>query len=230
MPRPPALVCQFLENVSAEFLELHQDLVKRYASGPGRHGIYALYSDGRLYYVGLASNLRNRLRGHLKDRHRGLWDRFSMYITVSDEHIRELEALLLRITGPEGNRQKGRFRRAENLKPPIEAEVHERSRRADAIMMGRRLNEGTPRRKTGSRGVKAIQGRLRRPMAIRGWYKGEVYKARLRTNGSVRWNGEVYKTPGFAARAACGRSVNGLWFWHYQREPGQWVRLRELKQ
>jgi type I restriction-modification system DNA methylase subunit len=34
-----------------------------------RHGVYALYRGNRLYYVGLASNLRSRLNTHLRDRH-----------------------------------------------------------------------------------------------------------------------------------------------------------------
>ncbi len=52
------LVCQHLENVSREALEKYQDIIKNYVRG--RHGIYALCKKTRLYYVGLASNLRNR--------------------------------------------------------------------------------------------------------------------------------------------------------------------------
>ena len=57
------LVCQHLENVSREALEKYQDIIKRYVKG--RHGIYALFRRNRLYYVGLATNLRNRLKIHL---------------------------------------------------------------------------------------------------------------------------------------------------------------------
>ena len=61
------LVCEHLENISLDALEKHQDIIREYVKG--RHGIYALYRNGRLYYVGLASDLRRRLKHHLHDRH-----------------------------------------------------------------------------------------------------------------------------------------------------------------
>lgn len=65
MPKPhEQLVIQHLENVSRRLLDKHQDVVREYVKG--RHGVYALYRNDKLYYVGLASNLRNRLRTHLK--------------------------------------------------------------------------------------------------------------------------------------------------------------------
>jgi hypothetical protein len=39
-----------------------------------------------------------------------------MYLTVGDDHIRELESLVLRIVRPTGNRQVGKFSRAQNLR------------------------------------------------------------------------------------------------------------------
>ena len=75
MARKPALVTQHLEGVSRELLEEHQEIVRRYVRA--RNGVYALYRGKRLYYVGLATNLKNRLGHHLKDRHHGSWDRFS---------------------------------------------------------------------------------------------------------------------------------------------------------
>ena len=60
-------------------------------------GIYALFRKGRLYYVGLATALRSRLKAHIKNRHGNSWDSFSIYLTIKDQHMREIEALLLRI-------------------------------------------------------------------------------------------------------------------------------------
>src|SRR3954467_12064789 len=96
--RRTQLVCQQLELISSRVLEEHQDIIKQYTRG--RNGVYALYKGAKLYYVGLATNLRGRLKQHLKDRHRGLWDRFSVYLTIGDHHIKEMESLLLRITRP----------------------------------------------------------------------------------------------------------------------------------
>lgn len=89
------LVCQHLENISRDALENYQAVIKEFVKG--RHGIYALYKKDKLYYVGLASNLRNRLKHHLRDRHAHTWDRFSVYLTIKDEHLKELESLILRI-------------------------------------------------------------------------------------------------------------------------------------
>ena len=69
MKRNAQLVCQHLENISREALEEYQDIIRQYVRG--RQGIYALFRRGKLYYVGLATNLRTRLTQHLRDRHAG---------------------------------------------------------------------------------------------------------------------------------------------------------------
>lgn len=97
------LLSQYLEKVSRQLLEKHGDIIRKYVGS--RHGIYALYSGEDLYYVGLATDLRARLKHHLSDRHSNTWDKFSIYLTIGDAHLRELEALILRIIMPNGNRQ-----------------------------------------------------------------------------------------------------------------------------
>ena len=113
MAKHTPLVSQYLEKISRAALEKHQRIIREYVAK--RHGIYALYRGNRLYYVGLASNLRNRLRHHLRDRHGQSWDRFSVYLTIGDSHIKELESLVLRIVSPPGNKLVGKFGKAENL-------------------------------------------------------------------------------------------------------------------
>jgi hypothetical protein len=103
------------DNVSGDVLDEYQDIIRDYVYR--RQGVYALHRRGKLYYVGLASNLRNRLKAHLRDRHAGRWDRFSLYLTKSDHHLRELEALVVRVVRPPGNKQLGKFAKSENLKP-----------------------------------------------------------------------------------------------------------------
>ena len=71
------LVHEYLERVSGEVLEQ-----KNYRSAltgmiKGHEGIYVLYQNDRLYYVGLASNLMGRVKQHTKDRHSGQWDRLA---------------------------------------------------------------------------------------------------------------------------------------------------------
>lgn len=115
MPKRAQLVCQHLENISRDALDKYQKIVRQYVLG--RQGIYALYRRKRLYYIGLASNLRWRLNRHLKDRHGESWDRFSVYLTIGESHLRELESLLLRVVKPKpkGNDKTGKFANSENL-------------------------------------------------------------------------------------------------------------------
>jgi hypothetical protein len=44
----------------------------------GRRGVYALCRRGKPYYVGLASNLKSRLRTHLRDKHGVKWKNWRM--------------------------------------------------------------------------------------------------------------------------------------------------------
>ena len=121
MARQTQLVCQHLENISRQALEEFQDIIRTYVRQ--RHGVYALYRRGKLYYVGLASNLRTRLGHHLKDRHALSWDRFSIYSTIGDSHLRELESLILRIVKPAGNKQKGKFAKSEDLRRRFKRDI-----------------------------------------------------------------------------------------------------------
>ncbi len=51
---------------------------------------------------------------------------------------------------------------------------------------------------------------------------------RLRRDLTVRFVGKVYPSPSAAAKAACKRPANGWWFGHYERSPGDWVRIDAL--
>ena len=116
------LVCQHLENVSRKALETYQPIIREYVRG--KHGVYALYRKNHLYYVGLASNLINRLKMHLKDRHANTWDRFSVYLTKGDRHLKELETLAIRISSPKGNQMKGGFVRSDNLRQRFRRDMY----------------------------------------------------------------------------------------------------------
>ena len=113
MRRCAQLVSQMLENIDRKALEEYQHLIKRYVQH--RDGVYALYRGDKLYYVGLAKNLRNRLKSHLKNHHRDSWDRFSVYLTIGSSFVKEMESLLMRILQPPGNKQSGKFSNCQNL-------------------------------------------------------------------------------------------------------------------
>lgn len=70
------LVIEHLEGISRSAIKSYPEIISEFARG--RSGVYALYQARDLYYVGLAKNLRSRLRGHLRDRHGEAWDRFNV--------------------------------------------------------------------------------------------------------------------------------------------------------
>jgi len=115
-----------LESIPGLAFKRFPDVVRELAHG--RNGVYALYSGDRLYYVGLARDLRSRLKSHLKDRHAEEWDRFSLYLTEGDEHLKELESLVLRIADPKGNRVKGKLSGTEDLRPRLMRRIREMQR------------------------------------------------------------------------------------------------------
>jgi len=232
MAKPSQLVCQHLENVSREALKKHQDIVKNYVRG--RRGIYALYRRNKLYYVGLASNLRNRLRTHLRDKHRQSWDRFSVYFTVGDKHIKEVESLLLRIADPPGNKVAGRFVKSENLRNKFMSDIRQKQREELNELVGK-TSPAKPRKKE-KKPTRARKGKeivlaqyLSEKMRLRARHKGKTIKATAWKDGRIYFDGKLYNSPSAAAAAAVKHGCNGWRFWRYQRAPGDWVPLRELR-
>ncbi|RJO66027.1 MAG: DUF2924 domain-containing protein [Myxococcales bacterium] len=236
MPRQKPLVTQHLENLSRDVLDRHQDTIKGYIRN--RRGIYALYRKGKLYYVGLASNLSNRLNTHLRDKHCESWDSFSVYLTIHDEHLKELESLILRIMKPSGNKVKGKFFKSENLLRQFTRRLQQRY----IEEIGRMISGGAARaqkRKPAKKGVPKISKETgRKPVMapyvtsafkIRAKYKGKTYKANVRRDGTISYKGTIYNSPSLAGIAIIGHSVNGWDFWCYERSPGDWVHLDNLR-
>jgi len=236
MAKHKALVTQHLEDISGEALTEWRDLITGHTKG--RQGIYALYRRRKLYYVGLASNLSGRLKAHLRDRHQGKWDRFSVYLTIGDEHMKELESLILRIVQPKGNKVKGKFAKSQNLLPILRKEYRAAMRRKEARLFTpkKRVKPAKPKKKI----VKKSKATGKRPplapyvekgFAIKAIVKGKVHRARVRQDGAIRYGKVVYNSPSAAAKVAAGHKgeVNGWAFWTYQLSPDNWVPLKELK-
>lgn len=226
------LVSQYLENVSRRALKDYQGVIRGFVRR--RHGIYVLYRRGRVQYIGLAQNLRTRIRAHLRDRHADSWDRFSVYLTIADSHMKELESLLLRIAKPSGNRAGGRFARAENLNLRLKREIKEQQKKElDEVLGGksRAARDSRPTTASDESSSAAVLGAYpNRPRILRGRHKDKTHVARVLRDGSISYGGRKFQSPSTAAAAACGRkTANGWWFWKYQRAPGDWVRLREIR-
>ncbi|MBP7274604.1 MAG: GIY-YIG nuclease family protein [Kiritimatiellae bacterium] len=230
MKKSAQLVCQHLENISRQALEEHQEIIRQYVRG--RQGVYALYRKGKLYYVGLATNLRNRLKNHLSDRHGQSWDRFSVYLTIGDHHLRELEALILRVVKPKGNKQKGKFAKSEDLRRRFRRDI-KRCVLADLDGLFDDVCKPHKTRESAAPqdGRKAILADyISGPMILKARYKGRTIVARVRRNGSILMAGAVYTSPSVAGARVCNRrSCNGWKFWKYERAPGDWVLLDALR-
>lgn len=228
MPNGRKLVVQHLEGVSGSVFDEYRDVLKELIRG--KAGIYALYRQDKLYYVGLASNLMARLHTHTKDRHRNRWDRFSVYLTVRDDHVKELESLLLRIVGPPGNKTGGKFVGSKNLHSTLNRLIKDADYDRRARVLGGWTAKRRQRVRARSRtGQQALSGLFERPVVLLGWRGEKEYRARLRTDGGIRYATELYASPSAAATAALGRGTNGWVFWHYKSKQGEWTQLRALR-
>jgi hypothetical protein len=227
MSNQKPLVLRHLEDVSWRVLEEYPEVIKTMIRRQA--GIYVLYRRDKLYYVGLASNLMGRLKSHLKDRHHGLWDRFSVYLTIDDEHMKELESLLLRIVEPSGNRTGGKFAKSQNLVPVLNHAMSESDANKRARLLGGKVAQRRMRN-TSRRGTGTLQlaGIVERPIVLQAHYNGQRLRAVLRRDGQIKYAQKLYESPSGAARAATGASVNGWNFWHY-RNKSKWIPLSNIK-
>ena len=228
MAKRTPLVCQQLENISREALGRYQNIIRQYVRR--RHGVYALYRRGKLHYVGLASNLRSRLGHHLRDRHQDSWDRFSVYLTIGDTHLKELEALILRIGKPTGNKVKGKFAKCEDIRRKFARDVRRQQRDELRSLLGKGGAKEESREAVSELRGPVLATYIAAPMNVRAIFKGKTLVARVRRDGLIRFKGTVYRSPSLAAAAACKRTTcNGWTFWKYERAPGDWVPLNELR-
>lgn len=228
MSKSKQLLVEHLEHISWRVLEEYPQIIRDMLRG--RSGVYALYRKGKLYYVGLASSMMARLKTHVKDRHHGRWDRFSVYLTIGDRHMKELESMLLRIVHPRGNKQTGKFSASENLGSALNRSMRETDADRRAILLGGHVARRRRRTKTkGAKGTRVLAGVVDRRMNLKATRKGWEYRAALRKDGAVSYGGRLYDSPSAAARAAVGHACNGWQFWCYRDDNGEWMPLKKLK-
>lgn len=229
MQRNKQLVSQYLEHISRDALEKYQEIIKGYVRD--RQGVYALYRRRRLYYVGLARNLRSRLNTHLKDHHAKSWDAFSVYLTIGETHLKELESLILKITQPSGNKQKGKFVNAEDLRRKFAGAMNSYWRQEKDNIFPKIQNlkdEGIPVKKV--RRGPVLSKYFSKTTKLRARYKGKTLTAWVNRKGLICFGGKTFKSPSNAGGVACGgKACNGWTFWQYERAPGDWVLLDNLR-
>ena len=239
MAKAQPLVRGFLERISVTAFEKYYREIAELVQS--QHGVYALYKDRHLYYVGLAIDLRRRIKQHLRDKHADRWNRFSLYLVRKVDHIKEIESLLLRIADPDGNKQGGRLRRAKNLDRELRRMMQERQQdELDEIFAREsRARRAVPRgtRKRGAKRKPAredarldypLKGLVKGGKRIYATYKGVEYTAIVYGSGRIKFRGQFYGTPTAAAKAIRKLPTNGWAFWRIRKD-GELVKLSELR-
>ena len=205
----------------------------------GRQGIYALYKKDKLYYVGLATELRRRITQHLRDRHQGKWNLFSLYVIRKDDHIKEIESVVLRIAYPVGNTVKGKLKGSENLLAELDRGIRAEQdiERRGIIDQVKKRILGKKRAKRKKKTVTKRTGKnrplkqfFRTGKMIYATHKGKAYKAWVRPNGGISYGGATYDTPSGAGKAVRGKATNGWAFWKYKDKNGELKPLKSMRE
>jgi hypothetical protein len=242
--RSRPIVTGYLEKVSSAIFDKYHGVITDMTMG--QQGLYALYRTDKLCYVGLASNLRNRIKQHLKDRLRGMWTHFSLYIIRHPDHIKELESLLLCIAHPAGNKVKGKLIRSTDFLPLLkrktkEAALEELSHIFKDIKQSKKTHENslsvrarkawtTRKRKLDGKKERACKGLFKKTVRLHAPYKGKTYKALLFKTGKIKFDGQFYDSLSTAGSVAKGgKATNGWEFWMAKNNDGELVRLTKFR-
>jgi GIY-YIG catalytic domain len=144
----------------------------------GRRGIYALYrKNGRLYYVGKASDLSQRLKQHLKDKHSDSWVTMTLFFVDKSANVAELEGLVVATANPPGNKQKPKI--GQDLRKTLRRFLRQDAVEQidQAIFPGRQRKDALSRRIT-TKKLKALgQARLAKVLGISQGYVSHLLKS-----------------------------------------------------
>ena len=214
------LVTESLEHVSKEIFSRYSHLITKLVGTSS--GVYALYDENELYYVGRATQLKRRVTQHLKDRHDASWTHFSLYLVSNDSHIGEIESLLVRIADPKGNSVKPKGRDSRKLPKNLVNLIKQEQKEELAGLFSKEVKE----RKSKTPTTRELKGLVQIRTSIYRTYKGKDHKAILTPAGTIIYKGKKFGSPTAAAKAVVTRqSVNGWRFWFIKNESNEWVKL-----
>jgi hypothetical protein len=217
------LVTQSLETISREIFRSHSDIITKLIGKSA--GVYALYDDNELYYVGRATQLRTRVKQHLTDRHIAGWTHFSLYLIKKDDHIGEIESLLIRIAHPRGNSVKPKGKDSRILRKQLKQLIKIKHKQELGELLAKPVKNSSF--EVDSRSLKGI---VKRRTPLYRTYKGKEYKSILTPAGLIIYKGVKYNTPTAAAKKIVDRiTVNGWSFWHIRNQFREWVKLKDYK-
>jgi hypothetical protein len=166
----------------------------------------------------------------LRDRHGDSWDGFSVYLTIGDSHLKELESLLLRIVKPPANRVIGKFASSQDIRREFAKDIRLQQRNELISLLGKVIQTEEEEILDLNRKLPVLAKYITAPIKLRAKFKGKIIKANARRDGFIRFGGRTFSFPSQAAAKACKRrTCNGWNFWNYERPSGDWVRLIELR-
>ena len=154
-------------------------------------GIYILHHGKKIYYVGKATKLRQRIKQHFSDKHRNNWDAFSLYVVNDNRFLDSLERLLVTLLKPSGNSTL--FKNEMRYKKELAKEIQQ--------LQKQHLKELFP-------------DVLSPTKTITRTYKGKQYKAVIKKNGSIVYNGKTYPSLTAVTKKITGsKNISGPYFW-----------------
>ncbi|MFH1422856.1 MAG: hypothetical protein ABIH42_09125 [Planctomycetota bacterium] len=216
-----SLLINRIEKVSKKVFKEHYDLITKLIGNS--YGIYALYDGAELYYVGKSTELRRRVKHHLRDRHYANWTHFSLYLVRKAEHIHEIESLLVRIANPKGNRVSHKGTTTGHMLKTLKLMVKQEQKRKFEEMFGEKSKEN----RTISPGAKAaltrkkIKGFVRTKKALHKTYEGKDYTATLTPDGIIKIGNKTFKSPTAAAKYVTKKKSGSGWdFWYIKNKDG----------
>jgi hypothetical protein len=227
-----SIITGHLEKIGSEVFDDYKSVITDLIRG--NQGIYALFKKDRLYYVGLARNLRGRIKSHIIDRHKNKWTHFSLYIIRKEDHIKEIESLVLRIAYPKGNKVRGKLKQSKDLRPLLKNRlIEEWEKRLGGMIGGRNKPAGRIKKRTDDKsGEKPLKGLLKNWQRLYTTYKGKDHKAMVRPNGIIEVfpSRERFDSPSMAGIAITKKkTINGWKFWKYKDKNGELVYIDKLR-
>lgn len=213
-----------MENISKSVFRNHSELITELIrKSPG---VYALYDDMGLYYVGRSKDLKGRVFTHLKDRHKALWSHFSLYFLRNERYVDEMESLLIRIANPKGNRVKPKGGSTSSLLKQLKAMVRQKQNEEFSEMFDLKSKSHKKRIKQKK---SSLQGLVKKNTKLFRTYKGKEYTAILRPSGKIRFNNKTFESPSSAGQSIVKHGCNGWRFWYLKDNSGNVISLDELR-
>jgi len=219
------IIIKKIESISKDIFDKFSEPISKLVKG--KHGVYALYDEGDLYYVGRAVDLERRVKQHLKDKHKALWTHFSLFFTEKKEYISIIESIIISIAQPVGNKIKPRGKIDNKDIKVLEKMIKEQQDRERTEMFGKKFIIKASKNKSKH---PSLKGYFKKARPLKKNYKGKEYSATLLPNGTIKFKGKLYTSPTAAAKQIIERkTVNGWTFWFVEDEEGNWVTLNDLK-